>query len=95
MGVIGGGIAGLMLFVTAVVLTGRLPLTRQRSAQGTPARAAALLGMLPMMLLTTFAMRHGGLMNMQGGYVLFLAALIVCIGVIYGVAWPFSRLQKP
>ena len=89
-----GGIVGLLVAVIYTLVTGKLQLTRSRIAYGTPARAAALLGLVPLMLLTAFAVRVGGIGNLPNGIGLFLIALALSICVIYMVGWPFGESPR-
>lgn len=86
-----GGIVGLLIAVIYTVVTGKLKLSKTRVTYGMPARAAALLGLAPVMLLSALAVRVGGIDHLPGGILLFLGALIVSVIVIYAVAWPFGE----
>lgn len=87
-----GGMAGLLVMVIYTLVAGKLKLTKDRVTYGTPARAAALLGLVPLMLLAAFAVRSGGMMSQP--ILLFLGALVASIAVIYAVAWPFGESPR-
>jgi hypothetical protein len=89
--VIYGGILGLLIAVVYTLATGKIKLTKDRVTYGMPARAAALLGLVPVMLLCAWAVRSGGILNIPNGILLFLGALIMSVVVIYAVAWPFGE----
>jgi peptidoglycan/LPS O-acetylase OafA/YrhL len=89
--VIFGGIIGLLVAVVYTIVTGKLKLTQHRIAYGMPARAAALLGLVPLMLLSAVSVRVGGIANMPDGIAIFLGTLVLCVIVMYGVAWPFGE----
>jgi hypothetical protein len=89
-----GAIAGLLIAVAYTLVTGKLKLTKDRVTYGTPARAAALLGLAPLMLLVASAVRSGGIANQPGGIFLFLGTLIGCVFIIYAVAWPFGESPR-
>lgn len=89
-----GGIVGLLIAVIYTLVTGKLQLSKTRMVYGTPARGAALLGLVPLMLLTAFAVRVGGIANLPNGILVFLGALAASIGVIYAVGWPFSESPR-
>jgi hypothetical protein len=86
-----GGIAGLLIAVVYTLITGKLQLAKTRVAYGTPARAAALLGLVPIMVLCALAVPAGGIIKLPGGMLLFLGGLIVSIIIIYVIAWPFGE----
>ena len=89
-----GGLIGLLIGVIYTLVTGKLQLTKTRVAYGTPARAAALLALAPLMFLFATAMRDGGITNKPGGVMLFLGTLVASIVVIYAVGWPFSEAPR-
>ncbi len=86
-----GGIVILLIVVIYTIATGRLALGRNRVTYGMPARAAALLGLVPMMLLVSFSVRLGGIANVPGGLFLFVGVLVASFAVIYAVGWPFGE----
>jgi hypothetical protein len=87
-----GGMAALLLMVIYTIATGKLKLTKDRVTYGTPARAAALLGLVPLMLLAAFAVRTGGMMSQP--ILLFLGVLVASVAVIYAIAWPFGETPR-
>ena len=87
---IGGGLVAMLVRVVYTLVTGKLTLTKTRVVYGTPARAAVLLGLVPLMLVCAYAIRLGGIANHPNGLWMFLGALIVSIVVIYAVGWSFG-----
>ena len=87
---IGGGLVGMLVMVVYTLVTGKLTLTKTRVVYGTPARAAVLLGLVPLMLVCAYCIRLGGIANLPNGLWMFLGALIVSIVVIYAVGWSFG-----
>ncbi|HLJ54527.1 MAG TPA: hypothetical protein VKT77_05760 [Chthonomonadaceae bacterium] len=86
-----GGMMGLLAAVAYTIFTGRFTLTKTRIAYGMPARAAALLALVPVMLVCAYAIRLGGIANMPNGIAVFLCGLVASIAVGYAVAWPFGE----
>ena len=91
---IGGGILGMLIMVIYTLATGKLTLSKTRVVYGMPARAIALLCLVPMMLVCAYAIRLGGIANMPNGIGLFLAAFVVSIIIVYALGWPFSESPR-
>jgi hypothetical protein len=89
--VIQGGIVGLLVAVIYTLVTGKLVLNKRRVVYGTPARAAALLSLVPLMLVVILCKVQGGITVMPGGILWFLGGLIASVALGCAVAWPFGE----
>lgn len=86
-----GGIAGLLAAVIYTIVTGKLMLTKRRIVYGLPARAAALLALVPMMLLVAYSVRVGGIVRLPGGIGIYLGTLGASVAIAFAVGWPYGE----
>src|SRR4051794_12157944 len=90
----GGGITALLVMAVYTLVTGKLTLTKTRVVYGMPARATALLGLVPLMLVCAYSVRLGGIANLSYGLPLFFGALAASVAVIYAVGWMFGESPR-
>ncbi len=86
-----GAIAGLLAAVGYTLVTGRLQLTKKRIVYGTPARIAAVAGVIPLAGLTAYVVSTGHTVLKPGGMGLFVAEIVASIVVIYAIGWPLGE----
>jgi len=86
-----GGMSALLIAVFYTIVTGKLRLNKTRVTYGTPARGAALLGLVPMMLLCAYSIRFGGILHLSNAIPIFLGVFLISFAVIYTVGWSFGE----